>query len=102
MIPDIDVPVRLRVAREQSGYDGKQAEFARLIGIGATTLTRYEKGYSRPKPIVVKAWALATGVPLEWILYGVVPEHERADVGELRAVGGKRARRDSNPQPSDP
>jgi len=102
MIPDITIADRLRIAREKSGYDGKQAEFAELIGIGATTLIRYEKGHTRPKRIALKAWSLATGVPIEWLEFGVVPGEGNGGPAMAGAASGSGGlpQLDSNQQPA--
>lgn len=50
-----------------------QAELADAIGISPRTLGKYEADKVEPKRPVVLSWALATGVPVEWLLYGVIP-----------------------------
>lgn len=60
---------RLRVAREQAGYD--QREFANITGISRATIVNYEHGTSKPRPPMLAAWCLATGFDKEWILTGV-------------------------------
>ena len=97
MIPIIDVPVRLRLSREQAGYRERQAEFAEVLGVSRNTVANYELGKTdRRRPIVMRAWALATGVPLEWIEDGVVPEGY-----DPVAAGSGLLQLDSNQQPAD-
>ena len=63
---------RLRRAREYAGLD--QDELARAIGTSRNTIGNYETGATkRLKAIYLKSWALATGVPLEWIETGRGP-----------------------------
>lgn len=62
---------RLRVAREQAGYE--QREFAAMTGISRTTIKNYERGTTAPKPPMLAAWCLATGFSKEWILTGERP-----------------------------
>lgn len=70
-VPEFDVSDRLRKARETAGYD--QAELADLIGVSRETVGNYERGRTRPRKIVMNAWALATGVPVEWLRDGWAP-----------------------------
>lgn len=70
LVPEFDTSDRLRKAREVAGYE--QAEFAELIGVSRGTVSNYERGGTkRYKPIVVRAWALSTGVSLEWLMDGI-------------------------------
>ena len=59
---------RLRKAREFAGLE--QGELAEQIGISRGTVSNYELGHGQrpPKRLVVRAWAEATGVPLDWFL----------------------------------
>lgn len=91
-IPTWTVGDRCRKAREDRGYGS--AEFATLIGVSRNTIGNVESGRVQPRKIVLNAWALVTGVPLEWLRDGTVPTTD--------GNGGGRAWRDSNPQPSDP
>lgn len=69
-IPEITLATRLRLAREHAGLE--QGQLAELMGIARNTVSRSENGAGTPRTIVLKAWALATGVPLEWIETGAV------------------------------
>ena len=88
---------RLRKAREMTGLD--RASFADLIGVSAKTVLNYETGATtRVKPLVRRAWALATGVPAVWLETGQTPAPgDGGDEGLLNpsgkrpgAVGGRR------------
>jgi transcriptional regulator with XRE-family HTH domain len=68
-IPVFTMGDRLRKAREVVGLD--QSEFAEQLGVSRGTVSNYERSSTENrKPIVIRAWALATGVPLEWLQTG--------------------------------
>lgn len=83
----------LRKARESAGMS--QAELAEVTGMSRRTVVRYESGEGvlrRPQMI---AWAMATGVSLEWLQTGKGPHLDGPG-------GGQRLPRlDSNQRPSD-
>lgn len=73
-IPEWNTGDRLRKARTARGLT--QGELATLIGVAENTIGNYETGATtNHRKIVVNAWALATGVPVEWLLYGVEPSN---------------------------
>jgi transcriptional regulator with XRE-family HTH domain len=59
---------RLRKARETAGLS--QAQLAREIGIGRTSLTHYETGKKAIPKTALLAWAFRTGVPFAWLADG--------------------------------
>lgn len=68
-IPEWSVHDRCRKAREDAGLD--QAELAARIDVSRATISNYETGYVKAvRPIVLRAWALATAVPFEWLRDG--------------------------------
>lgn len=71
IIPEWTMADRLRKAREVSDLD--QTELAQRIDVSRQTISNYESGRVAPRKIVLKQWALATGVPLEWIETGHAP-----------------------------
>jgi len=77
---------RLRKAREEAGYS--KEDFAVALEVSRNTIGNYESGKVRPQPVVIKMWALVTGVPVEWLRTGDAPG------------GGGLPRLDSNQQPS--
>lgn len=78
--------------------DLDQQEFADLLGMTRGTVRNYESGVTtRRKPIYMRAWALATGVPIEWLETGQDPR----PVGPDGGLDEECAARDSNPEPSD-
>jgi transcriptional regulator with XRE-family HTH domain len=64
-VPEWTTSDRLRKAREHAGL--QQAELATAIGVGRTSVVRYEAGQSVPSRPVLLAWAMRTGVSLEWL-----------------------------------
>lgn len=71
VIPQFNLADRLRKAREITGLD--QAEFADELGVSRGTVSNNERGTVAPRQIVLKAWALRTGVPLKWLETGEAP-----------------------------
>jgi len=59
---------RLRIAREEAGFD--QEQLAAEIGVSRRTVLNAERGYVEPLRVVIKAWALACGVRLSWLVTG--------------------------------
>lgn len=76
-VPQWTTADKLRKARESAGLE--QTELAREIGVSKNTISNYERGAVAPRRPVLVAWALATGVSLDWL----------------------RPRQDSNLQPTD-
>ena len=101
LIPHFTIYDRLRKARETAGLD--QKDLAERIGISRTSVSSYEAGrISKPRQIVLNAWSLATGVPVQWITTGIAPapENDGAPAGGAGAPSDGLLRLDSNQQPS--
>lgn len=81
-IPPIEVRHRLRIAREYAGYD--QGQLADLIGVSRNTISNAEVGSVSPRKIVVNAWAMACGVPADWLWTG---EHGDGGPGPSSGLG---------------
>lgn len=102
-VPEFTICDRLRKARELTGLD--QGPFAKEIGVSRGTVSTYEREEDAAfKPIVMQAWALRTGVPVEWLLTGMdsgnrpTPPgggrpHPKADLSELTERKIRRTRR---------
>ena len=86
VIPRFEVPDRLRKAREVTGLD--QAAFAEEIGVSRGTVRNYETGRSRPRKVVLIAWSLRTGVPIEWLEHGIEPAPDGPGDALGKAVPG--------------
>ena len=101
LIPEFTIHDRLRKAREASGLD--QEQLAEAIAMSRTSVSNYETGAaSNPRKIVLNAWSLATGVPVQWITTGIAPtpENDGAPAGGAGAPSDGLLRLDSNQQPS--
>lgn len=79
-IPVFTIGDRLRKSRERIGL--KQADFAAEIDISARSVHNYENETVSPRRIVLKAWALRTGVPLEWLETGNIPADNNGGDGD--------------------
>jgi DNA-binding XRE family transcriptional regulator len=65
----IELRHRLRIAREEAGFD--QEDLAAEIGVARNTIVNAETGKVAPRRIVLRAWALACGVRLSWLMTGL-------------------------------
>lgn len=91
-VPEFDIHDRLRKARDVAGLD--QQTLGDEIDVSRNTVVNYETGSTqRLKAIVLKQWALRTGVPYEWLTTGEEPP--QAPDG-----GDQLPRQDLNLQPS--
>lgn len=72
-VPEWTLTDRLRKARELTEMTPEA--FAREIDVSKATVYNYENPLytSRRKDIVLKQWALRTGVDLGWLITGVAP-----------------------------
>ena len=86
-VPEFTVGDYLRKAREHAGLD--QLELAADLGVSRQTVTNYEKGYVTPRKSTVMAWAMRTGVPVEWItsLGKTKPRPDSPDGAAVRHQG---------------
>lgn len=66
VIPDFPLEYRARRARELRGLNQKQ--LAGELGIGLSTIQRVEQGTRAPKRATLMAWAMATGVDVDWLI----------------------------------
>lgn len=75
-IPQWTIADRLRKARELTGMD--QGQFADALEISRQSVGNYESGRRVPRGIYLRAWAHATGVPVEWLETGNAPAEAEA------------------------
>ena len=61
---------RLRIAREEAGFD--QRSFEGATGISRASISNYERGITKPRRPQLAAWSLATGFSVEWLTTGEV------------------------------
>lgn len=76
--PGFTIGDRLRKARTLLGPDMDVKQFAQVIGVNRNTIANYELERTAPenmKPIVLRQWAMATGVDYEWLRTGEAPAH---------------------------
>lgn len=67
-VPEWTVGDRLRKARETTGLN--QSHFAERLGVSRNTVSSAEAGAVQVRRITLNAWAMATGVPVEWLETG--------------------------------
>jgi transcriptional regulator with XRE-family HTH domain len=91
---------RLQMALRQAGVSVQDMD---ELGIGRNSLSRWMNDRGVPRAAFVKQWALRTGVPYAWLATGEAESPRPGDPGGgSTADAALCARRDSNPQPSDP
>jgi transcriptional regulator with XRE-family HTH domain len=66
----LDLKAIGRRVREIRGFDLKQAEFAEILGISQTQLSKYERGKSVPMPEILLKLKRHSGRSVDWILTG--------------------------------
>lgn len=59
-----------RRIREIRGFDLTQADFARILGIGQTQLSKYELGQSAPTVGILLKLKTYAGRTIDWIVTG--------------------------------
>jgi transcriptional regulator with XRE-family HTH domain len=59
-----------RRIRQMRGFDLTQAQFGKLIGVGQTQLSKYEKGQSAPTIEFLLKLRAHSGRSLDWIVTG--------------------------------
>lgn len=78
-IPEWTVGDRLRKARQLTGLTTR--DFAKAIGVSQATITSAETGARTPRRITLLAYAMRSGVPIEWIETGEEPHAPGPDGG---------------------
>jgi transcriptional regulator with XRE-family HTH domain len=66
----LDLKAIGRRVREIRGFDLKQTEFAKILGIGQTQLSKYERGKSTPTPEILLKLKRFSRRTIDWILTG--------------------------------
>jgi transcriptional regulator with XRE-family HTH domain len=59
-----------RRVREIRGFDLKQTDFAKILGIGQTQLSKYERGKSAPTAEILLKLKRFSKKSIDWILTG--------------------------------
>src|SRR5690606_17395828 len=65
-VPQWTLGERLRKAMHWGGVD--EARIARILGVTDRTVRNYLSDATRPKLVVLRQWADATRVPLDWLI----------------------------------
>ena len=92
-IPEIVLRHRLRIAREEAGLSVQG--LAERMGVARNTVGNAEAGKGTPRKVVLNAWALATGVDIDWLKTGERPHQDGPGGGETCPQSG------SNRRPAD-
>ncbi|MGX9294390.1 helix-turn-helix domain-containing protein [Tsukamurella paurometabola] len=79
VIPDQPRNLRLELARRHIG--ASQRDFAEMLGVSNTTVQRAERGDDVRRSTLL-AWAMVTGVDLDWLEHGTVPTDGGPNQGE--------------------
>ena len=66
----VDLVVIGRRIRNIRGADLTQEEFARVLGVGQTQLSRYELGQSAPTLNILLRLKIYSRKSIDWILFG--------------------------------
>jgi transcriptional regulator with XRE-family HTH domain len=59
-----------RRVREIRGFDLTQAQFGEMMGVGQTTLSKYEKGQAAPSLDFLLRLKAHSGRSIDWIITG--------------------------------
>jgi transcriptional regulator with XRE-family HTH domain len=68
----IDLKAIGRRIREIRGFDLNQEEFAKILGIGQTQLSKYEQGQSSPTVEILVSLSNYSKKSIDWIIKGTV------------------------------
>jgi transcriptional regulator with XRE-family HTH domain len=66
----LDLKAIGRRVREIRGFDLKQTEFAEILGVSQTQLSKYERGKSVPMPEILVKLKRHSRKTIDWILTG--------------------------------
>jgi transcriptional regulator with XRE-family HTH domain len=67
---DLDLITIGRKIRQLRGFDTEQAEFARMLGISQSQLSKYERGVTEPPLKVLVRLKDRFGKSLDWFVSG--------------------------------
>ncbi|WP_373871180.1 helix-turn-helix domain-containing protein [Clavibacter michiganensis] len=77
------------LAREVADLD--QTQIASALGVARQTVSNYERGVTRPRKLVLKEWALLTGVDLNWLVTGQEEDESPSGPGGNTGVEGQKS-----------
>ena len=69
-IPEWDLADRLRKSLRDA--DISVGDMAERFGVSRNTVGAWLNGRNTPGPLALRAWSQETGVPVEWLRWGVV------------------------------
>jgi transcriptional regulator with XRE-family HTH domain len=102
-IPIWTVGDRLRKAREDAGLS-QQELLADMVGVSRNTVGNQEIGVGKraPSRLLLRAWAHATGVPVEWLETGVYDPASRSatELMQYRYPGSHKGNRAKTLKPA--
>jgi transcriptional regulator with XRE-family HTH domain len=87
--PQFGLTHRLVLAREVADLD--QAAIADALGVSRQTVSNYERGFTKPRKLVLKEWALVTGVDLGWLTTGQEEDESPSGPGGSTGDEGQRS-----------
>lgn len=82
LVPQWTLGDRLGKALKVAGM--RQQDMADELGIERQTVSNYINGVTRPKLMVLKVWAMRTGVPIGWLLTDETGRGQ--DISPLRCI----------------
>jgi transcriptional regulator with XRE-family HTH domain len=82
-----------RLAKSLDHAGVSVADMAEHLGVSRNTVGNYTSGRTEPRKVVVMAWALRCGVPLEWLTTGELDLTEDDDRDPHEAMNDRRSRR---------
>lgn len=88
-VPDFQMRHRLQLAREHAGYDRDQ--LATAMEVSRNSIYNAESGRVTPRKIMLNAWALACGVPVDWIITGQPPQNGGGPTSGLGIISDTRS-----------
>ncbi len=91
---EFDMPDRMRRSLRISGVSA--GDMADYLGVRREAVSTWLSGRVNPRKSTLRLWAMRTGVPLEWIETGQVPDPDDPTPDD----GAQLPRLDSNQQPS--
>jgi transcriptional regulator with XRE-family HTH domain len=87
--PQFGLTHRMVLAREVADLD--QTQIASALGVARQTVSNYERGVTRPRKLVLKEWALLTGVDLNWLVTGQEEDESPSGPGGNTGDEGQRS-----------
>lgn len=84
-IPQWTLGDRLRKARSLTGLTTR--EFASEIGVSQKTVTTAENDHGGTRRTTIAAYAVRTGVPMEWLETGTAPDPGGPGAGQVHREG---------------